>query len=88
MKSPQKLQEKLLSLLKGVPALHVMPNPKLPWGELELREVAHIVKNFVDQNPDVIECDPLKDWLEEYRFFEADFKSTRLRAVNPTLQGW
>ncbi len=74
MKSPQKLQEKLLVLLKGTPALHVMPNPAIAWNDLELKEVAWIVQDFVNQNDSVIECDPLKDWLEEYRFYRADRK--------------
>ena len=74
MKSPAKLQEKLLRLLKGTPALNVMPSPELPWNDLDFKEVAWIVKDFVDNNESVIECDPLKDWLEEYRFFRADYK--------------
>ena len=74
MKSPAKLQQKLLELLRGTPALHVMPNPESPWNDLDLKEVAWIVQDFVDNNESVIECDPLKDWLEEYKFFRADTK--------------
>jgi hypothetical protein len=51
-----------------------MPNPELPWNDLDFKEVAFIVQDFVNQNPAVIECDPLKDWLEEYTFFKADHK--------------
>ena len=72
MKSPAKLQQKLLQLLKGTPALHVMPNPELPWNDLDFKEVAFIVQDFVNQNPDVIECDPLREWLDEYRFYAVD----------------
>jgi hypothetical protein len=72
VKSPAKLQQKLLQLLRGTPALHVMPNPELPWNDLDFKEVAFIVQDFVNQNPEVIESDPLKDWLEEYKFFRAD----------------
>ncbi len=72
MKNPAKLQQKLLQVLKGTPALHVMPNPNIPWNDLDLKEVAFIVQDFVNQNPDVIEGDPLKEWLEEYRFYAAD----------------
>ncbi len=72
MKSPVKLQQKLLQLLKGTPALHIMPNPELPWNDLDFKEVAWIVQDFVNNNESVIECDPLKDWLEEYKFFKAD----------------
>jgi hypothetical protein len=74
VKNPATLQKKLLQLLKGTPALHVMPNPTIPWNDLDLREVAFIVQDFVNNNPDVIESDPLKDWLEEYKFFVADSK--------------
>jgi hypothetical protein len=72
VKSPAKLQQKLLQLLKGTPALHVMPNPELPWNDLDFKEVAFIVQDFVNQNPDVIECDPLREWLDEYRFYAVD----------------
>lgn len=72
MKSPAKLQQKLLSLLKGTPALCIMPNPEAPWNDLDFREIAWIVQDFVNQNPDVTNYDPLKDWLEEYKFFRAD----------------
>lgn len=74
MKDPAKLQQKLLQVLRGTPALHVMPNPNIPWNDLDLKEVAFIVQDFVNNNPEVIECDPLKDWLEEYTFFKADHK--------------
>jgi hypothetical protein len=74
MKSPARLQAKLLQVLKGTPALHVMPNPELPWNDLDFKEVAWIVKDFVNQNPEVIEGDELQEWLEEYRFFIADRK--------------
>ncbi len=72
MKDPSKLQAKLLQLLKGTPALHVMPSPELPWNDLDFKEVAWIVQDFVNGNESVIEYDPLKDWLEEYKFYRAD----------------
>lgn len=72
MKSPAKLQEKLVQLLKQTPALNILPNYNHPWNELELREVAWMVQDFVNMNDSVIEYDPLKDWLEEYKFYEAD----------------
>jgi hypothetical protein len=74
VKDPKKLQAKLLQLLRGTPALHVMPNPEVPWNDLDLKEVAFIVQDFVNNNPDVIESDPLKDWIEEYKFLIADSK--------------
>jgi hypothetical protein len=50
-----------------------MPSPELPWNDLDFKEVAWIVQDFVNGNESVIEYDPLKDWLEEYRFFREDF---------------
>ncbi len=72
MKSPAKLQEKLVQLLKGTPALHIMPNPRVPWNDLDFKEVAWVIQDFVNQNDSVIECDPLREWLDEYRFYLAD----------------
>ena len=74
MKSPEKLQNKLLSILKGVPALHILPPSKGGWNDRDFWEVAWVVQDFVNANPEVIECDPLKDWLEEYKFYCADRK--------------
>jgi hypothetical protein len=51
-----------------------MPSPSLPWNDLDFKEVAWIVQDFVNNNSEVIECDPLKEWLEEYVFFIADRK--------------
>ena len=72
MKSFRKMQEKLLVLLKNAPALKLFPNPNAPWSDLELKEAAWVVQDFVNQSREVVECDPLKDWLEEYKFFMAD----------------
>lgn len=72
MKDPSKLQAKLIRLLSQTPALRVLPPYEDPWTDLELREVALIVQDFVNQNDSVIECDPLKDWIEEYKFYRAD----------------
>lgn len=75
MNSPQKLQQKLLSLLKGLPALHIMPYPNHPWSDKELDDSAWIVEDFVNQNPEVIEDDDrLRDWLDAYRFYKATRK--------------
>ena len=73
MKSPKKLQEKLVQVLKGVPKLHVFPNLERPWNDLELRGVAWVVQDHIAQNDSVIESDdPLREWLEEYKFFESE----------------
>lgn len=75
MKDPQKLQRKLLSLLKSNPKLHVLPNPELPWDDLMLREVGAVVSDYVNQSKSVIETDdPLREWLDEVRFYFADLK--------------
>lgn len=73
MKSPAKLQSKLKALLAGS-KLHIGFDFDKPWDDLVLREVAWVIADHVNHNPEVIECDPLKDWLEEYRFFAADRK--------------
>lgn len=75
MKSPQKLQEKLLALLKGSPK-HPKINPPANghWSSDDLAAVAWVVQDYVNCNDEVIECDPLKDWLEEYKFFAASQK--------------
>jgi hypothetical protein len=73
MKNPQKLQEKLVALLRNS-KLHIQFPYNRPWTDLELREVAWMVEDHVNHNPDVINTDPLKDWVEEYKFFRADFK--------------
>jgi hypothetical protein len=72
VKDPSKLQAKLVQLLNHSPALKVLPNHEKPWNDIEMREVAWVVQDFVNQNDSVIECDPLKDWLEEYKFYRAD----------------
>lgn len=73
MKSPAKLQEKLRSLLKSNRHLYLHVSDT-PWTDLELRDAAWVVEGFVNSAHDVIECDPLKDWLEEYKFYCADRK--------------
>lgn len=75
MKSLNKLQQKLLSLLKSNPKLHVMPNPETPWNDIMLKEVASVVFDYVNQSKSVIESDdPLREWLDEVRFYFADLK--------------
>jgi hypothetical protein len=42
---------------------------------MDLEEVAWVVQDYVNRNPDVVEDDNrLRDWLEEYTFFKADRK--------------
>lgn len=73
MKSPAKLQEKLVRLLKNVPAQNILTHHEQPWDDLELGEVAWVVQDFVDRNNSVIDSDdPLREWLDEYKFYRAD----------------
>lgn len=73
MKSPAKMQQKLLSLLRNTPVHLQLPDRQ--WNEIELSEAASIVRDYVNWRPDVIESeDPLREWLDEYRFFINDRK--------------
>ena len=76
MKSPSSLQERLLSVLPSTkPPLRLAANPKRPWSDLDLDEVAWVVQDYVNQNPEVIEDDNrLKDWLDSYKFHRATRK--------------
>jgi hypothetical protein len=77
VKSPLKLQEKLLNILEGTPALSILPPSSGWWQNAEFEEVAWIVEDFVNANLEVVENDPLKDWLEEYKFAIADSKGQK-----------
>lgn len=73
MKSPAKMQQKLLSLLRNTPVHLQLPDRQ--WNEIELREAAFIVRDFVNRSDSVIESeDPLREWVEEYMFFSTDRK--------------
>jgi hypothetical protein len=73
VKSSSKLQEKLAQILRNS-RLHIQFPYNRPWNDLELKEVAWIVEDHVNRDPEVINTDPLKDWVEEYKFFCADRK--------------
>jgi hypothetical protein len=72
MKDPSKLQSKLNDILKGRHDLRVFC--KWPWNDLEFKEVASMVKAYVESNGEVIEDDPLHGWLEEYQFFISEVR--------------
>ena len=77
MKSPLKLQEKLRSLLKERRDLHIrVPLLSiLPMTEQELAEAAWIVEAYLQDKDSVLDGDdPLRTWLEEYKFYRADAK--------------
>jgi len=47
----------------------------VPWTEMELREAAFVVRDYVNRNDSVIESDdPFREWLEEYMFFDVERK--------------
>ena len=73
MKNPQNLQNKLISLLRNC-RLKIQYPVDRPWSDLELRDIAGVVEDYVNRDLEVINSDPLKDWVEEYKFFRADFK--------------
>jgi hypothetical protein len=73
VKNPQNLQNKLIPLLRNT-HLHIQFPYDRPWTDLELRDIAGIVEDYVNRDLGVINSDPLKDWVEEYKFFRADFK--------------
>ncbi len=67
MKDSRKLQQKLVELLRNS-RLHIQFPSDRPWNDLELKEVAWMIEDYVNQNSDVINSNPLHDWLDECRF--------------------
>jgi hypothetical protein len=67
MKSSEKLKEKLRTLLKNYPGLKV--SARWPWEEQTFQEIAWVVQDYVNNSGDVINEDPLQEWIEEYNFF-------------------
>ena len=73
MKDSRKLQQKLVELLRNS-RLHIQFPSDRPWNDLELKEVARIVEDYVNRDPDVINSNPLNDWVDECRFYFTDLK--------------
>ncbi len=73
MKDPKKLQEKLVALLRNS-KLHIQFPYDRPWTDLELKDIASVVQDYVNRDPEVINSSPLKDWIDEYRFYRVDLK--------------
>ena len=73
MKSPHKLQQKLVPLLRNT-HLHIQFPYDRPWTDLELKDIASVVQDYVNRDPEVINSSPLKDWIDEYRFYRVDLK--------------
>ena len=70
MKDSRKLQEKLHSILKGRSDFRAFC--QWPWNDLEFKELALTVKAYVEANGEVINDDPLLEWVEEYQFFTSE----------------
>lgn len=66
MKSSQRLKEKLHGIL---PDKVDLAGCNWPWTDSELEGIAKDVQRYLNQSGDVINEDPLIDWLEEYKFF-------------------
>jgi hypothetical protein len=73
VKDPVKLQEKLASLLKRS-QLKIEFNLSRPLDDLQLREIAWVVEDFVTRNADSHECELLGEWLDSYRFYVKGFE--------------
>jgi hypothetical protein len=73
VKDPKKLQEKLVALLRNS-KLHIQFPYDRPWTDLELKDIASVVQDYVNRDPEVINSSPLKDWIDEYRFYRVDLK--------------
>lgn len=67
MKDPAKLQQKLIAALRQHSELKL--NLHLPCSDTEFSEIAWVVQDYVNQNGDVTNDDPLHAWLEEYQFY-------------------
>lgn len=70
MKDSRNLQHKLYLILKSKQDFRAFC--QWPWNDLEFRELALMVKAYAEANDDVINDDPLLEWLEEYHFFIAE----------------
>ena len=67
MSTPSSLKSQLAAILPKYPYLKVSFKPDC--NELQFKEVAWVVEDFVNQNSQVVEDDDLlKDWLDRYRF--------------------
>jgi hypothetical protein len=73
VKDPRKLQEKLVALLRNS-KLHIQVPLDRPWNDLELKGVAWVVEDYINRSPNVVNSNPLHDWLDEYRFYCTELK--------------
>jgi len=68
MKDPLRIQKKLFRLTRGKSGLSI-GDQQPPWSEREFSEKAWVVRDYVENSGEVINDDPLQEWLEEYHFF-------------------
>ena len=68
VKNPVKLQEKLRNALRSHHRLHINI-PDRPWTDLDVREAAWVVNDYLRSQNEVINGEPLHDWLEESQFY-------------------
>jgi len=74
VKDPIKLQNKLRDALKGKRKLNLQL-PLLPLTDKEMADAAWIVEGYLQAKDSVVdENDPLRSWIEEYKFYQADLK--------------
>lgn len=67
MKDPVRLQNKLKGILKKRSDLRL--EFSIPCTPERLKEIAWVVQDYVNNSGNVINEDPLNEWLEEYNFF-------------------
>lgn len=67
MKDPVRLQIKLKNLLKTRSDIHI--EFSVPCSAERLTEIAWVIQDYVTNSGNVINEDPLNEWLEEYHFF-------------------
>jgi hypothetical protein len=74
VKDPIKLQNKLRDALKGKRGLNLQLSV-LPLTDKEMADAAWIVEGYLQAKDSVVdENDPLRSWIEEYKFYQADLK--------------
>jgi len=76
VKDPIKLQHKLLALLKTNSKYpRVNPPANGHWSSDDLAAVAWVMQDYVNLNDEVVDSDdPLRQWLDEFKFYLAENK--------------
>lgn len=82
MKDPLKLQTKLYQIVSKNPGLRLNLTAP-PWGELEFSGISHLVERYVRESGEVVNDDPLHEWLEEYQFYLTQKPNGKSSLVEP-----